>query len=243
MSGAGGNAVPADAPQIERVSAQAGYDRWAAIYDHEDNALIQLEERELPALLGDVAGLDVVDVGCGTGRWALRLAAAGARVTGLDFSAGMLEQARRKPGAEHVTFRAHDVGAPLPVSDAAFDRVLCCLVLEHVADPAGLFRELARVCRPGGFILCSAMHPAMMLRGISARFTDPATGVETRPQSHAHRLSDFVNAALAARVAIDHLSEHAVDEPLAARSPRAAKYLGWPMLFLLRARRPATTDG
>ncbi|MGE0481035.1 MAG: class I SAM-dependent methyltransferase [Phycisphaerae bacterium] len=228
-----------DAPRVERVPAQAGYDRWAEIYDHEDNALIQLEERELPALLGGVAELDVVDVGCGTGRWALRLAEQGARVTGLDFSEGMLERARRKPGAERVRFLAHDARAPLPLADASFDRVLCCLVLEHVASPAGLFRELARVCRRGGFILCSAMHPAMMLRGISARFTDPATGVETRPQSHPHQISDFVNAALAAGVAIDHLSEHPVDETLAARSPRAVKYVGWPMLFLLRARRLA----
>ena len=77
----------------------------------------------------------------------------------------------------------------------------------------------------------------MMLLGLSARFVDPRTGRETRPQSHPNQISDFVMAAMRAGLTIDHLSEHAVDDALAARSPRAAKYLGWPMLLLMRLRR------
>ena len=70
------------------LSTQEGYDRWAEIYDAEQNPLISLEEPEVDRLLGDVAGLDIVDVGCGTGRHALRLAARGANVVGVDFSDG-----------------------------------------------------------------------------------------------------------------------------------------------------------
>ena len=55
--------------------------------------------------LGDVRGLAVLDLGCGTGRHALWLAEAGATVTAVDFSEGMLSEARRKPGAAAVRFR------------------------------------------------------------------------------------------------------------------------------------------
>ncbi|UCG31765.1 MAG: class I SAM-dependent methyltransferase [Phycisphaerales bacterium] len=216
------------------LSARAGYDRWAGIYDDEDNPLIMLEERYLPDQLGHVDGLRVADIGCGTGRHALRLAASGAKVTAVDFSEGMLAKARRKPHAQSVRFVRHDITAPLPFESASFDRVLCCLVLEHIPDLSPFFAELKRICSPDGFMLLSAMHPAMMLLGITARFTDPATGRETRPQSYPHQIADFIMAATRARLHLDHLSEHAIDQALAAASPRAAKYVDWPLLLLMR---------
>src|SRR2546427_13078282 len=79
-------ASPESSQPIEHLSTREGYDRWAMIYDDEDNPLIMLEERHLPGLLGDVHGLDVVDLGCGTGRHSVRLIAAGARVTAGGFT-------------------------------------------------------------------------------------------------------------------------------------------------------------
>jgi malonyl-CoA O-methyltransferase len=218
----------------EDVPTREGYDRWAAIYDADPNPLVALEEPLIDRLLGDMGGLSVLDVGCGTGRHAVRLAAAGAAVTAIDFSEGMLEQARRKPGAAGITFRVHDLAAPLPFPAGSFDRVVCGLVLDHIADLGVLFREMLRVCRPAGFVVVSGFHPAMALRGVQARFRDPDSGQEIRPASCAHQFSDYVMAATRAGFALDHLSEHAVDEALAARNERARRYLGWPMLFLMR---------
>lgn len=218
------------------LPTDAGYDLWAAIYDDEDNPLIRLEQRHLDPLLGDVAGLDVLELGCGTGRRTLPLAAAGARVTALDFSAGMVGRAAAKPGWESIRFIRHDLERPLPLPDAAFDRVFSFLVLDHIAGLDGFFAEAARVCRLAGRIVCSVMHPAMMLVGVQARFTDPATGGYVRPASSPNRLSDYVMAASRAGLRFEHLSERAVDEPLAAASPRAAKYLGWPLLVLMELR-------
>jgi len=225
-----------EARPLERLPTREGYDRWAAIYDSEDNPLIALEEPRVVELLGDARGLDVADLGCGTGRHAVRLAAGGARVTAVDFSAAMVARAAGKPGWAEVRFLAHDLTQPLPLADASFDRVLSCLVLEHIEDVGSFFAECRRICRPTGFVLVSAMHPAMMLRGIQARFVDPATGAEVRPASHTATISDYVVAALRAGLSIDHLSEHAVGDEQAARSPRAARYLGWPILFLMRLR-------
>src|SRR5436309_1970250 len=123
-----------DAPRpIDHLPTRAGYDRWAAVYDTDPNPLVAIEEAHVDRLLGDVRGRDVLDVGCGTGRHALRLAAAGARVTAVDFSDAMLTRARAKPGGAVVEWRAHDLAEPLPYPAAAFDRVLCGLVLDHIA--------------------------------------------------------------------------------------------------------------
>jgi ubiquinone/menaquinone biosynthesis C-methylase UbiE len=219
---------------MEIVPTQAGYDRWAEFYDAEDNPLVLLEEQHIGRLAGGVAGLAVADIGCGTGRHALRWAAAGARVTAVDFSEAMLQRARAKPGAEAVTFLRHDLAEPLPLAGAAFDRVFCCLVLDHIAELDKFFLELRRICRPTGRVIISVMHPAMSLRGVQARFIEAATGRRISPASHAHQMSDYLMAAVRAGLALEHVSEHLADAALAARSPRAGKYLGWPMLLLMK---------
>jgi malonyl-CoA O-methyltransferase len=219
---------------MDIVPTRAGYDRWAEFYDAEDNPLVLLEERQIGPLIGDVAGLAVADIGCGTGRHALQWAAAGARVTAVDFSEAMLQRARAKPGAQAVTFVRHDLAEPFPLADAAFDRVCCCLVLDHIAALDPFFLELRRLCRPKGCVILSVMHPAMSLKGVQARFIEPASGRRISPASHAHRMSDYLMAAVRADLLLEHVSEYAADAALVARSPRAAKYLGWPMLLLLK---------
>lgn len=220
----------------ELAGVRSGYDRWSEIYDHELNPLVALEEPRVREALGDVRGLSVLDLGCGTGRHALWIAAAGARVTGVDFSEGMLAEARRKPGAADVAFRVHDLHQPLPFADAAFDRVVSGLVLEHLRDLRFVFGEARRVLRPGARAVVSAMHPAMFLKDVEARFTDPATGEKVRPGSIPHTLGDFVMSALGAGFTPEAIGEHAPDASFAARYPRAEKYVGWPMLVVLTLR-------
>ncbi len=222
------------ATPIDLRSTKDGYDLWAAIYDEDGNPLIAIEEPLIDRLLGDVRGLAVADIGCGTGRHAIRLASAGAAVHALDFSAPMLERARTKAQGLNINFLAHDLAEPLPFANESFDRVVCGLVVDHIADLVGLFREMRRVCRASGFVVVSVMHPAMMLRGVQARFHDPVSGREIRPASCPHQLSDYVTAAVRAGFTLDHLSEHTVDEALAKRLERARRYLGWPLLFVMR---------
>ena len=155
-------------------SVRSGYDRWAAIYDREANPLIALEEPVVREALGDVAGLAVLDLGCGTGRHSVWLASAGATVTGVDFSEGMLEEARRKPGAEAVRFLAHDLHQPLPFADGDLrprGERPGPGAPARTSTPSSPRR--AGCCAPGGRAVVSAMHPAMFLKGVQARFTDP----------------------------------------------------------------------
>ena len=162
-----------DVGKPELVPAQDGYDAWSEIYDEENNPLVVIEEELLQQLLGDVAGMEIADVGCGTGRHALNLAEAGAKVTAVDFSAGMLAKAQAKPGAERVVWSQHDLQSGLPFEDASFDRVLSCLVLDHVSDLESAMREMHRVCRPDGCVIISTVHPFSTFARIPSAFHRP----------------------------------------------------------------------
>jgi malonyl-CoA O-methyltransferase len=225
-------------PKDPVAFVREGYDRWAEVYDHDANPLPPLEEPLVRQASSDVRGLQVLDLGCGTGRHTAWLAAAGARVTAVDFSAGMLAEARRKIGATHVRFLQHDLHEPLPLPSDAFDLVVSGLVLEHLRDLDAFFAEARRVLRVDRRAVVSAMHPAMFLRGSQARFTDPDSGDVVQPGSVPHQLGDFVNAAIGAGFALEALTELAPDDAFAARYPRSAKYVGWPMVvvFAMRTR-------
>lgn len=217
----------------EVLSVREGYDRWAGVYDHDANPLQALEGPVVRRAVGDARGLNVLDLGCGTGRHALWLVADGAAVTAVDFSEGMLDEARGRPGAQGIRFLCHDLHVPLPLAAGQFDVVVSGLVLEHLRKLDGFFVEIERMLKPGGRAVVSAMHPAMFLRGSQARFTDPSTGKTVQPGSVAHSISDFVMAAAGAKLQLTAIEEFSPDEEFAAQYPRAEKYVGWPMLVVL----------
>ena len=103
---------------------QHGYDRWAAVYDEDENPLQALEKLHFQDACGDVAGLTVLDLGCGTGRHTQWLADGGATVTAVDFSEEMLSKARCKEEAEAVRFVIHNLHEPLPFKQGEFDLVV-----------------------------------------------------------------------------------------------------------------------
>jgi malonyl-CoA O-methyltransferase len=108
------------------------------------------------------------------------------------------------------------------------------LVLEHLREIDGFFRDVKRVLKSNGRAVISAMHPAMFLRGSQARFTDPLTGEVVQPGSVCHTISDFLNAAIRAELRLAAIDEISPDDEFAARFPRAEKYVGWPMLLVMR---------
>lgn len=102
--------------KIDCLSVRDGYAKWAQTYDQENNPLIRLEERALDGLVQDVPAV-VLDAACGTGRHALRFAATGSRVLGVDASPEMLARARAKANAlrlSHVQFVRGVVDEGLP---------------------------------------------------------------------------------------------------------------------------------
>src|SRR5437899_1807808 len=85
------------------VSTQKGYALWAASYDHENNALIAVEEPRVDALVAALPMTAALDVGTGTGRHALKLARRGVTVTAIDQSPEMLAVAQQAAFIEGLT--------------------------------------------------------------------------------------------------------------------------------------------
>jgi ubiquinone/menaquinone biosynthesis C-methylase UbiE len=224
--------VPSDVPEII-VPTRRGYDRWSQVYDNDGNPLVAIEEPEAIRMMGQVRGLTIADVGTGTGRHALRFASAGARVVGLDFSLGMMERARAKPHADRIAFICADC-LRLPLPGASFDRVISGLVAEHVPDLERYLAELGRICRRGGFVILTTLHPAMNLAGVRARFDDPVGGTKVYPAGREYGISDFVRAARQTGLVFDEMVERTMTAEIAAKLPRAARYVNRPMLLAMR---------
>jgi len=150
-----GLALPADPTRVN------DYDSIAEGYAAENETSLMNAYYERPAMLelaGDVAGRRILDAGCGSGPLFAELRARGAVVTGVDASAGMLEPARRRLGAD-ADLRVVDLADPLPFPDGAFDDVIASLVLHYLEDWAPTLAELRRVLTPGGRLIASVEHP------------------------------------------------------------------------------------
>lgn len=114
------------------------------------------------ALLPDLHGLDVVDLGCGFGwfcRWAAAHGAAG--VLGLDVSDNMLARARAETTDARIRYDKADLERlQLPV--AGFDLVYSSLAFHYIKDFAGLLSSIRQALKPGGRLIFSIEHPIYM---------------------------------------------------------------------------------
>jgi len=145
------------------------WDRQSAEYQEKHREFIgrpeprwgmwQVPEAELQ-VLGDVAGKDVLELGCGAAQWAILLARQGARMVGLDNSERQLEHARERMAAAGVDFPlVHAAAEALPFADASFDVVFCDHGALSFADPLVVVPEVARLLRPGGLFAFSHTTP------------------------------------------------------------------------------------
>jgi len=116
-------------------------------------------------VLGGVAGLTILDVGCGGGLLAERFAREGATVTGIDLSRESLFAARRHARAEEVEVDYVNANAEaFPFVDSAFDAVVSTDFLEHVADLDTVVGESARVLKPDGLFLYETINRTIVSR-------------------------------------------------------------------------------
>jgi SAM-dependent methyltransferase len=150
---------PVEAPDETPPSWDELAPWWSATFTH--GADLEYEYQILPVAVGHLEGCQrILDLGTGEGQLARRLAAAeaGRAVIGLDSSSAQLSNARAEGGGpEWIQAR----GEALPFADGTFDAIVCCLVIEHAADPDALLGEAARVLAAGGRFLLMINHPIM----------------------------------------------------------------------------------
>ncbi len=162
---------------------RAGWDAYSAEYEQQHGR--QLDSSPLAwgvwsvpesrlQVLGEVAGLRILELGCGAARWSTALARKGALPVGLDLSERQLEAARGASERDAITLPLVQASAEtLPLTDGCFDLVFCDHGAMTFADPYHTIPEAARVLKPKGRLVFNMSSPLHDL------CYDPATETTT----------------------------------------------------------------
>jgi ubiquinone/menaquinone biosynthesis C-methylase UbiE len=229
-------------PVLEHDVAE-GYAAWAPRYDG-PNPAVEAETPVVREILARAPRGAALDAACGTGRHAEHLRTLGYDVVGVDATEAMLEVARAK--VPDARFRPGTLQA-LPVDDASVDVVTCALALTHVEDIGPVIAELARVLRPGGWVVVADIHPTLTTFGGAAVFPSGGDGLEIPfVPNLVHQVSEYVAAARAAGLEVAECHEATVPEsgiranPAYAVLPDAvrAAFEGLPSVLVWRLTRP-----
>lgn len=138
------------------------YDAVASAFAKSNRSSLLNEHYERPAVLncvGDPAGMRILDLGCGPAHIGDRLTASGATVVGVDASARLLHEAKKRNS--DLTLVAADLerGLPFSRSSCFFDLALACLSLHYIKNLEVLLKSVWWNLRPGGRFICSVHHP------------------------------------------------------------------------------------
>jgi ubiquinone/menaquinone biosynthesis C-methylase UbiE len=195
---------------MAKTRNEKAYDLWANKYDTDPNPHITLEHDDVLALVNASKGEKILDAACGTGKYALEFSRAGAKVTGVDLSAGMLAVAREK--VPNATFLKADLNKKLPCKSSQFDKVNCGQALKHIKRLEFAVSEFARVLKKNGTLTFSVTHPDMDWSDYEGR-KEPEFVLSQQSDIFHYRFSHYFAAIEKAGLSIDKI----VQVPVSAK--------------------------
>jgi ubiquinone biosynthesis O-methyltransferase len=144
------------------VTIHKQYSVWAKNYDKEINLPVFLEEKVSGKFFERVKGKDILDYGCGTGRYCIPLAKREANVTAIDFNSAMLKIAKEKAKKSKlkINFKKQDITEYKP--DKKFDLIISMLVLDHIKNLKKVVEVINKVSKIGTKVVISNIHPEMI---------------------------------------------------------------------------------
>lgn len=133
------------------------YDGW---YKSKMGQFVDDVETQLAfRMFTPMKGMRILDVGCGTGNFSIKLAEMGCKVTGIDISEEMLKIAREKVKAKGLEVDFHQMDAyHLEFEENSFDGVFSMAAFEFITEPQKAYDEMYRVLKPGGQLLIGTIH-------------------------------------------------------------------------------------
>lgn len=171
---------------------------WDALHGDEGNQFHRaLVSPGVERLLALQPGERVLDVACGNGTLARRLAALGAVVTAVDFSAALLEKARQRgqPGGEPIIYKvadATDHDALIALGQGAFDAVVCTMALMDMPIIAPFYQATRQLLRTGGRLVIATAHPAFNSNN-PVFFAEQADQAGNRVTTHGLKIDAYLD--------------------------------------------------
>jgi ubiquinone/menaquinone biosynthesis C-methylase UbiE len=171
---------------VSRLDNRTYYDDFASWYERERHLPYHrmLDDLEVELVERYGAGKDVLEVGCGTGLILDRVRGFARSAQGIDLSGGMLARAAGRGLAV-----AQASATSLPLATASVDVACSFKVLAHIPDIAGALAEMARVVRPGGWVLAE-FYNARSLRRLVKALKPPTAVSETTHDEHVYTRYD-----------------------------------------------------
>ncbi|HEY1016437.1 MAG TPA: class I SAM-dependent methyltransferase [Herpetosiphonaceae bacterium] len=157
--------------ETSRSIWDANAEFWDASLGAEGNRFHRMiVEPAVLSLLAPQAGERIVELGCGNGAFARRLASLGADVLATDFSAGLLERARARscPGPGAIAYAqadATDLAQLLALGERRFDAAVCLMALMDMPEIEPAFHGMSRLLKPGGRCVFALQHPSFNSNG------------------------------------------------------------------------------
>jgi ubiquinone/menaquinone biosynthesis C-methylase UbiE len=175
---------------VSRLDNRAYYDDFAGWYERERHLPYHrmLDDLEVEIVERYGRGKDVLEVGCGTGLILGRVGGFARTATGIDLSGGMLAKAAARGQAV-----AQASATDLPIATASVDVAYSFKVLAHIPDIAGAMAEMARVVRPGGYVIAE-FYNARSLRRLVKAVKPPTAVSETTHDEHVYTRYDDAKA-------------------------------------------------
>ena len=187
------------------MNNQQAYNVWAENYDTVENKTRDLEAKALRESVLPAKSLDILEIGCGTGKNTEYLLTKAKKLVGADFSAEMLAQAKEKIKAENVEFRQFDLREDWNFNENQFDFITCSLALEHIENIDFVFGQARKVLRANGLFYIGELHPFKQYQGSKARF-ETGSGV-FELECFVHHISEFFEVAVKNNFQIVELKE------------------------------------
>jgi ubiquinone/menaquinone biosynthesis C-methylase UbiE len=226
------SSMPLDVKKTWNACGEA-FDRFTTAADSFSE---NIERPAVEQLIGDVTGLRLLDLGCGSGTFSVWFALRGALVTALDLSQTMISLAEHRAQQQGVSaeFRVADIQEPLQFEASHFDLVFTGTALHYVENIDSLMAEVARVMKPKAKLIASILHPMSTARFALADcdevegpdpwegwyFGSPLRSIETpwlefgevaaegrRISCYHHTVADYFNAISSAGLTITALLE------------------------------------
>jgi ubiquinone/menaquinone biosynthesis C-methylase UbiE len=162
--------------------------KWYGEYlEGEDTFQTQVIAPNLLRVVGPKPDMRILDLACGQGFFAREFAKLGAQVVGADLSAELIEAARKQGGG--VTYHVAPADRLSFAKDGEFDLVACVLALQNMDDLSAVYKETARVLKPGGRFVMVVNHPAFRVLKRSSWGWDEESAVQYR------RIDGYLTAA------------------------------------------------